>query len=72
MPLYEYRCPACETPFELLRSHSDESAVACPDCAGPVEKLFSAFAVRFRGDCGPAGAPCGERRKGCVPPPGGM
>ncbi|CAN5639900.1 hypothetical protein BH23PLA1_BH23PLA1_10570 [soil metagenome] len=33
MPLYEYRCEACEHPFEaLIRHHED--VPRCPSCGG--------------------------------------
>ncbi len=33
MPLYEYRCNACQTRFELLRRMADREVVAvCPGC----------------------------------------
>ncbi|RBO51787.1 zinc ribbon domain-containing protein [Rhodovulum sp. BSW8] len=42
MPMYNYCCTACEAEFELLRSLSDDSAPACPDCGSPeVRRLLS-------------------------------
>ena len=41
MPIYEYKCPGCDTQFEkfLLRS-SDE--VRCPSCDSPdLERVIS-------------------------------
>jgi len=43
MPIFEYRCRACQERFELL-VRSDTS-VACPKCSGTkVDKLLSVFA----------------------------
>ena len=44
MPVYEYRCRACETEFELLVRGS--VVPACPSCGGTdLERLLSMFAV---------------------------
>lgn len=40
MPLFEFRCTACEHDFELLMRAGERAA--CPHCgAGSVEKLLS-------------------------------
>ena len=45
MPLYEYRCLSCETPFETLITKSSQP-IACPSCSSEsVERLISMFAV---------------------------
>jgi putative FmdB family regulatory protein len=45
MPIYDYRCRACDAQFELLVRGSD--APACPSCAGAdLERLPSFSAVR--------------------------
>ncbi len=45
MPLFEYRCTACEAEFELLILPSSPEPV-CPSCgAATVERLISMFAV---------------------------
>ena len=45
MPLYEYRCDACDGRFELLVRRFNDPA-ACPDCGSAVvEKLLSTFAM---------------------------
>ena len=47
MPIYEYRCAACGTDFELTRSFSQSGDPApCPSCRKPAEKLVSAFASK--------------------------
>ena len=63
MPLYEYRCAACGSRFELLRRVSQGSeGVACPECGqADVEKEFSTFAGSIAGggsggdSCSPSG-----------------
>lgn len=50
MPLYEYRCEACDHQFEVIRKFSDAPIAVCPKCgAGPVVKLFSSPAFQFKG-----------------------
>jgi putative FmdB family regulatory protein len=44
MPIYEYRCPACDERFEELTRNPDV-AVACPSCGeAHAERLLSVFA----------------------------
>jgi len=48
MPIFEYRCPACETVFEkLVLSRTQE--VRCATCGGVVHKLMSAAVTRTKG-----------------------
>jgi putative FmdB family regulatory protein len=50
MPLYEYRCEACEHQFEVIQKFSDPHVAVCPKCAsGPVVKLLSSPAFQFKG-----------------------
>jgi putative FmdB family regulatory protein len=50
MPLYEYRCEACEHVFEVIQKFSDGPIAVCPSCGqGPVEKLPSSPAIQFKG-----------------------
>lgn len=61
MPLYEYRCAACGSRFELLRRVGQGcEGVACPDCGqADVEKEFSTFAGSISGGAGAtAGSSC--------------
>lgn len=51
MPLYEYRCPACQGRFEVIQ-HLGASAAetVCPACgAQHVERQLSTFAVSAGG-----------------------
>jgi putative FmdB family regulatory protein len=65
MATYEYRCPTCETRFELRRPMSDSSAPAvCPEGHDGAVRLLSVFASVTGGESSPAGmsmpsAPCG-------------
>lgn len=49
MPLHEYECKKCGHRFEKIQKFSDEPIKICPKCAGEVEQLLSAPAVRFKG-----------------------
>jgi putative FmdB family regulatory protein len=62
MPLYEYRCEACDHTFELLVRGNTE--LKCPACAGTqLERQFSVFAVGAEspkaGARSASPAPCG-------------
>jgi putative FmdB family regulatory protein len=47
MPIYEYRCDQCRTPFSLfVRSMSTQPLAVCPRCGSDkVRRLISRFAV---------------------------
>lgn len=69
MPIYEYRCEECETPFEMLVKAFHEE-VACPGCgSASVEKLLSTFAMASSGSSprlgGGGGCGCGRGSCGC-------
>jgi len=51
MPLYEYRCDACEHEFEALQKMRDDALVHCPACdEASLRKLVSAAGFRLKGD----------------------
>ncbi|MGD0585514.1 MAG: zinc ribbon domain-containing protein [Oryzomonas sp.] len=49
MPVYEYRCNACNIQFELRQKFSDSPADRCPKCGGTVRKLVSAVSFSLKG-----------------------
>ena len=49
MPVYEYRCAACNHQFELRQKFSDAPANQCPKCGGEVHKMVSASAFSLKG-----------------------
>lgn len=67
MPIFEYRCKACEKEFEALVLGRDKPR--CPACdGGKLEKLLSSFSAvtgsssgRRADAVGPCGA-CGDPR----------
>jgi putative FmdB family regulatory protein len=50
MPLYEYRCEACQQQFEVIRKFSDPELDVCTLCGkGPVHRQLSSPAIQFKG-----------------------
>ncbi len=49
MPVYEYRCNACNHQFELRQKFSDPPANSCPKCGGAVHKMVSTVAFSLKG-----------------------
>jgi putative FmdB family regulatory protein len=65
MPRYEYRCPTCDTTFELRRSMAEANDPAsCPDGHPDAVRLLSVFASVGTSSGGGSPMPAG-------PPPGG-
>ncbi len=62
MPIFEYRCSACDNNFEELVLGSQ--TVVCPECKSEkIEKQMSSFAAT--GKSSSAIAPCGKSPKDC-------
>ncbi len=50
MPLYDYRCHACEHQFEELQAVGDPPLETCPNCGqSSLKKLVSAPSFAFKG-----------------------
>jgi putative FmdB family regulatory protein len=49
MPLYEYRCEACNEVFEAMQKFSDDPLTVHQNCGGRVERLLSAPAFHLKG-----------------------
>ena len=49
MPTYKYVCTACDHGFEAVQSFSDDALTQCPECEGPVKKVYAAVGVVFKG-----------------------
>lgn len=41
MPIYVYRCLACDNAHEALQKFSDPVLTICPACGGPLQKQFT-------------------------------
>ncbi len=50
MPIYEYKCSACDHRLEKLQKMSDDPLKDCPECKAPaLSKLVSAAGFRLTG-----------------------
>jgi len=49
VPTYQYACKQCDHRFEAVQSFSDASLTECPECSGPLRKLFGSVGVIFKG-----------------------
>jgi putative FmdB family regulatory protein len=49
MPLYEYKCLACQKLVEKIQKFSDPEITICPHCGGTLERVVSAPAIAFKG-----------------------
>lgn len=50
MPIYEYRCDACDHRLEAIQKISDAPLKTCPECGvGALRKLISAAAFVLKG-----------------------
>ncbi|MCC6129197.1 MAG: zinc ribbon domain-containing protein [Acidobacteria bacterium] len=65
MPIYEFICDVCGTPFEAIVASSGSPAPECPECASEkVSKQLSRFSGKSGGasSSGPKGSSsCGPR-----------
>jgi len=49
MPLYEYKCLACGSSFEVLQKVNEPRLKKCPKCGSLLKKVLSAPAIQFKG-----------------------
>src|SRR6476620_5650734 len=49
MPTYEYRCKTCDHRFDAVQSFTDDAITECPECGGPVKKVFGSVGITFKG-----------------------
>ena len=49
MPLYEYKCLACGSSFEVLQKVNEPRLKKCPKCRGLLKKVLSPPAIHFKG-----------------------
>lgn len=73
MPVYEYKCSACERVFEVQQKISEPPLKTCSECGGEVRKLVSASAFHLKGggwyaDGYSSGGSCKESGKSKEPP----
>ena len=49
MPTYEYTCKDCGEHLEVVQSFRDEPLKECPNCSGPLRKVFGNIGIAFKG-----------------------
>lgn len=49
MPIYEYRCTACEKEFEYQQRMADAPKTVCEACGGGLERIISRSAFHLKG-----------------------
>jgi len=49
MPIYEYKCKACDLKFEVKRGFSESSGADCPNCQCQAQRIFSPVPIVFKG-----------------------
>ncbi|MDA8047501.1 MAG: FmdB family transcriptional regulator [Actinomycetota bacterium] len=49
MPTYEYACKSCGEHLEVVQSFKDEALTECPNCGGPLRKVFGNIGISFKG-----------------------
>jgi len=49
MPTYEYACTTCGAHHDVVQSFHDDPLTTCPDCGGPLRKVFGSIGVVFKG-----------------------
>jgi putative FmdB family regulatory protein len=49
VPTYSYQCKEFGEAFDAVQSFSDDPLTVCPNCGGPLRKLFNSVGVVFKG-----------------------
>ena len=49
MPTYQYRCTECGHDLEAVQKFTDAALTECPNCGGPLRKVYNAVGVVFKG-----------------------
>jgi putative FmdB family regulatory protein len=49
MPTYQYACTECDHAFEAFQAFADDALTECPQCKGPIKKVYAAVGVLFKG-----------------------
>lgn len=49
MPVYDYKCTACDERFEVSRQMGATSDESCPLCGSPAKRVFTPVGVAFKG-----------------------
>lgn len=49
MPTYEYTCKSCGQNTDAVQSFTDDPLTVCPNCSGPLRKVFGNIGISFKG-----------------------
>lgn len=49
MPVYEFKCTACDHRFDVKMGINDDPPTSCPECGEAVKKVFSPVGIAFKG-----------------------
>jgi putative FmdB family regulatory protein len=49
MPVYEYRCKACDKTHEIEHGFNDPRPTRCPACGGQLVRVFHPIGLVFKG-----------------------
>ncbi len=49
MPTYEYRCKSCDHEMEVQQAFTDDPLDTCPECQGPLRKVYGNVGIAFKG-----------------------
>ena len=49
MPTYEYACKSCGHRLEVVQKFTDDPLTECPECEGPLRKVFGNVGITFKG-----------------------
>lgn len=49
MPTYEYRCKSCGHELEVQQAFTDDPLDTCPECQGPLRKVYGNVGIAFKG-----------------------
>ena len=50
MPIYTYKCKACETPYQKVRGITEsEPEYTCESCDKPLSRVYSSIGITFNG-----------------------
>lgn len=49
MPTYEYRCKSCDHQLEVQQAFTDDPLTECPECQGPLRKVYGNVGISFKG-----------------------
>jgi putative FmdB family regulatory protein len=49
LPTYEYACTTCGHRLEAVQSFTDDPLSECPECGGPLRKVYGAVGIVLKG-----------------------